>query len=86
MSGSAAIKIEERRHRLLGIEQPFVHIDVDHLRAVLHLLARNRKPSCVVARRDQLAEFGGAGDVGALADIDERNLRRERERLEAGQA
>jgi hypothetical protein len=37
----------------------------------------------VVARRDQLAEFCRAGDVGALADIHERDRRRQFERLEA---
>ncbi len=39
----------------------------------------------VVAGRDQLAELRRAGDVGALADIDERDLRRELERLEPGE-
>ena len=41
--GLGGDQVEERRHRLLGIEQTLVHVDVDHLRAVLDLLARNRQ-------------------------------------------
>ena len=40
----------------------------------------------VVAGGDELAELRRAGDVGALADVDERNFRREREGFEARQA
>ena len=72
-------QVEKRGHGLLGIEQALVHIDVDHLGAVLDLLARDRKTGGIVACRDQFAKFSGAGDVGALSDIDEGNLRRERE-------
>lgn len=39
----------------------------------------------VVAGGHQLAEFRRASDVGALADIDERNFRRQLEGFEAGQ-
>ena len=83
--GFGGDQIEERRHRLLGIEQAFVHVDVDDLRAVLDLVARDRERRSVVARGDQLAELGGARDVGALAHVDERDFRREREGLETGQ-
>jgi hypothetical protein len=58
-------------HGMLGVEQAFVHVDVDDLRAVLDLLARDFDGGGVVAGHDQLLEGGGAGDVGALADIDE---------------
>ncbi len=34
-------EVEECDHRLFGIEQAFVHVDVDDLRAVLDLIARN---------------------------------------------
>ena len=37
MSGSAAIRLRNVDHRLLGIEQALVHVDVDDLRAVLDL-------------------------------------------------
>ena len=39
------------------------------------LLARHVERRRIVARRDQLAELGRAGDVGALADIDEAGCR-----------
>ena len=64
-------------------EQAFVHVDVDDLGAVLDLVARHLQCGGVVAGRDQLAEFGGARDVGAFADVDEGDRRRELEWLEA---
>ena len=79
--GLGGDQIEEGGHGLLGVEQALVHVDVDDLRAVLDLVARDRERGRIVAGGDQLAEARRAGDVGALADIDERNLRRQRERL-----
>src|SRR3990172_2470592 len=49
-----------------------LHFDVDHLRAVFHLLAGDRERFGVVAGEDQARERLRAGDVGALADIDEK--------------
>jgi hypothetical protein len=42
-------EVEEGGHRLLGIEQALVHVDVDDLRAVLHLLARDGERGRIVA-------------------------------------
>ena len=81
--GLGGDEVEERHHRGFGIQQAFVHVDVDDLRAVLDLVARHLKRCGVVARGDQLAEFSRACDVGALADIDEGDRLRQRERLEA---
>ena len=75
-------QVEEGLHRLRRVEKAFVHVDVDDLRAALDLLAGDRQRRGVVARGDELAELGRAGDVGALADVHERDFRRERERLE----
>ena len=66
--------MQEGDHRLLGIEQALVHVDVDDLRAVLDLLARDREARGIIAGGDQLAEFRRAGDIGALADIHERDF------------
>ena len=71
---------------MLRVEQAFVHIDVDDLGALLDLLARDRQSGRVVAGRDQLAKLRGAGDVGPLTDVDERDFGRERERLQAREA
>ena len=57
MSGSAATRLRKVHHRLLGIEQPLVHVDVDDLRAVLDLVAGDRERARIVASGDQLAEF-----------------------------
>ena len=85
MSGSAATRLRKVGHGLLGIEQALVHVDVDDLGAGLDLLARHRQRGGIVARGDQLAEFGRAGDVGPLADVDEGDRRRQLERLQSGQ-
>ena len=64
-------QIQKCAHDLVGIEQPLIHVDVDDLRAVGDLLARNVEGSFERALFDQFAELGGARDVGALADVDE---------------
>ena len=79
-------EIEERRHRLFGIEQALVHVDVENLRAVFDLIARDSERRSIVAGGDELAEARRAGDVGALADIHERYRRRQREGFETGEA
>ena len=69
--GLGGDQLQEGGHRRLGVEQALVHVDVDHLGAVLDLLARDLDRGGIIAGHDQLLEFGRAGDVGALADIDE---------------
>ena len=71
MSGSAAISLRKVVIAVFGVEQALVHVDVDDLRAVLDLLAGDLDRGGIVAGHDQLLEAGRAGDVGALADIDE---------------
>ena len=79
--GLGGDQVEERRHRDLGVEQALVHVDVDDLGAVVDLVARDLEGGVVVAAGDQLAERRRSGDVGALADVDERDVAAERERL-----
>jgi hypothetical protein len=55
--GLGGDEVEEVDHRLLGIEQALVHVDVDDLRAVLDLIARHVERGGVVAGLDQLAEL-----------------------------
>ncbi len=81
--GLGGDEVEERHHRRFGIQQALVHVDVDDYRAVLDLVARHLQRGGVIAGSDQLAEFCRAGDVGALADIDEGNSRRQFERLKS---
>ena len=75
-------KIQERRHGLLRIQHRLVHVDVDDLRTVLHLLARDGERFAIVAREDQACECLRAGDVGAFADVDEERVVGDVERLE----
>ena len=84
--GLGGDEVQELDHRLLRIEQAFVHVDVDDLRAHRDLIARDIERGGKIAVLDQFAEFGRARDIGALADIDERNLVVEHERLEPGEA
>ena len=86
MSGSAATRLRKVVIACFGIEQALVHVDVDHLGAVLDLVAGDGERGGIIAGGDELAEAGGAGDVGALADIDEGNVGGKHERLEAGEA
>ena len=86
MSGSEAIRFRKRDHRRFRIEHALVHVDVDDLRAARDLLARDVERGVVVVRLDQAAELRRAGDVGALADVDEQAVRADVQRLEAGQA
>ena len=72
--GLGGEQVEELDHHLLGVDQALVHVDVDDLRAVLHLVAGDLERGGVVAGGDQLAEAGRAGDVGPLADVDERDF------------
>jgi hypothetical protein len=56
--GLGGDEVEELDHRLLGIEQAFVHVDVDDLRAVRDLIAGDVESRGVVAAGDELAELG----------------------------
>ena len=78
-------QVEERRHRLLRIEQVGVHVDVEDVRAAAHLLERDVDRALEVSGFDQSAEARRAGDVRALADHHESRVGTDRERLEAAE-
>jgi hypothetical protein len=78
--------VQERGHRLLGVEQVGVHVHVDQVRAALHLLERDRDRPRVVIRLDQPAEARRAGHVRALADHHEAGLPLDLERLQTAEA
>ena len=79
-------QVEERRHRLLPVEQVGVHVDVEDVGAAAHLLERDVDRALVVARLDQAAEARRAGDVRALADHHEAGVGADLERLQAAEA
>ncbi len=79
-------QVQKPPHGGFGIQHALVHVDVDHLGAVLHLLAGDLQRLIVVILLDQLAEPGGSGDVGAFAHVHEQTVPIDVERLQAGQA
>jgi hypothetical protein len=86
MSGSVAISLQKLLHGRHGVEHRLVHVDVDDLGAVFHLLARHRQRVVEAAFEDHAREGLGAGDVGALADVHEQRLGADVEGLQARQA
>ncbi len=87
--GDVGLRCDEGKkahHGRFRVEHRLVHVDVDDLGAVLHLLARDLDGPGEVAGEDQLGEGARAGDVGALADVDEQRLVVDGQRLEPGQA
>ena len=69
--GLAGDQVEKAHHGGLAVEHGLVHVDVDDLRAVFHLLARHRQGLLEIPVQDHSGEGLGARDVGALADVDE---------------
>jgi hypothetical protein len=41
--------LDEGRHRLMRVEQPFIHVNVDNLRAIFNLIARDLDSGFIVA-------------------------------------
>ena len=56
--GLAREEEQEARHRRGAVDHPFVHADVDDVRAALDLLARDADGSLVVPLLDQLRKLG----------------------------
>jgi hypothetical protein len=81
----AGDEVEEFPHRRRGVQHPLVHVDVNDLRPVFHLLARNLQGRVEVVRLDELAEPRRACDVGPFADVDEQPVRVDVQRLESCQ-
>ena len=77
--------VEERRHRLLGVEHALVHVHVDDVRAVADLLGRDLHRLRVVLALDQPGEPRRAGHVGPLADHLEVAVGADGQRLETGE-
>ena len=76
-------QLGEPVHRGDAVDHALVHVDVDDLRTDLDLLQGDRQRGVVVLGLDQVAEPGGAGDVGALTDVHEQGVVGDVERLQA---
>ena len=68
--GFACHEIEECGHLLARIKQTVVHIDVDHLRSVLHLLACDGESLIIFLFLDKSEELARTSHIASLAHID----------------
>ncbi len=78
--------MQKAHHRRPGVEHGLVHVDVDDLGAVFHLLARHCECLVVLFSQDQARKGLGAGDVGTFADVDEERITADIEGFHARQA
>ncbi len=83
--GLGGHEVEKAHHRRLAVEHGFVHIDIDDLRAVFHLLPCHGQRLVVLPGEDHAGEGFGTRHIGALADVDEQRAGADDERLEAGE-
>ncbi len=79
-------EIEEAHHGRFGVQHPLVHVDVDDLGAVIHLLLGNVERLVVEPLLDQPLELGRTGDVGALPHVHEHGFGGDDQRLQTRQA
>jgi hypothetical protein len=79
-------QVQEAHHGRFRIEHGLVHVDVDDLRTVLDLLARDRKRFVELIVQDHAGKGLRPRHVGPLADVDEQRAGGDVERLEAGKA
>ncbi len=84
--GLGSDEIHKADHRRFRIEHGLVHVDIDDLRAVLDLVARDGKRLVELAVQNHARERLGARDVRAFADVDEERAGGDVKRLEAGKA
>ena len=83
--GLTGDQLQKPHHRGLAIEHGLIHVDVDDLRAVFNLLPRYRQGLLILAIENHAGKGLGAGDVGALANIDEQGVGVDDDWLQAGQ-
>ena len=73
-------------HGQYAVQQRIVHVDVQYLRAALHLLAGYRKGFLVFILPDEAREFFGAGNISTLPHIHKIRLGPHHERLQSAQS
>ncbi len=78
-------QIQKLRHHRFAVEQGFVEVHVEHIRAALDLLPGHAQSGFEVAVFNEPGEFLRAGDIGPLADHREIRFRPNRERFQPAQ-
>ena len=77
-------KVEEGDHRFLRVEHRLIHVDIDDLRAILHLVAGDAQRLGIIVPQDEAGKRLRAGDVGSLAHIHEQRIIANAERFQSG--
>ena len=67
-------QVKELHHALGGFQHPLIHVDVDDLGAVLHLVTGHVQGSVVILFLDQAQKAFGAGHIGPLAHVNEQGV------------
>ena len=83
--GFTGHQVQKTHHGGLAVKHGLVHVDVHHLGAVFHLLARHGQRLFVLAVQNHARKSFRARDVGALADVDKQAALTELQRLQAGE-
>ena len=78
-----ADQVQKAHHGGLAVEHGLVHVHVDHLGPVFHLLARHGQGFFVLLVQNHPREGFGAGDVGALAHVHKQRVLTDKHRLQA---
>ncbi len=68
-------EVQKTHHGRFAVEHGFVHVHINDLRAVFHLLTRHAQGLFVLAIEDHSGKGLGAGDVGALTNVHEQAVR-----------
>lgn len=67
-------QVQKAHHGSLAVQHGFIHVHVNDLRAVFHLLARYGQGFFVLLIQNQTRKGLGACDVGAFAHVDEQRI------------
>ena len=84
--GFGGDEVQEAHHGGLAVQHGLVHVHVDDLGTVFHLLARHGQGFFILLVEDQARKGLGAGDIGALAHVDEQRTLADEDGLQARQA
>ena len=79
-------QLEEFVHGGERIQHRLVHVDINHLRAVFHLLPRHCQSIVETALQNHAGKGFGARDIGPLADVDIQRVGSDVKGFQTGQA
>ena len=67
-------QIDKAHHGSLAVQHGLIHVDIDDLRAILHLLACHRQSIFVLLVQNHAGKRLGACHVGAFTHVDEQTV------------